>query len=130
MVLWTIFALFFIALALILAYFTWLPDRLLALHQYLTGRDAASELDRASYTFLRLTRRLCAIPAIICLVIGVRFVQAAVRAANEHPANVQHDQKRFEDIRRHGVGSLLSQQPNQIAAPRPGAPAAPGSPRK
>lgn len=132
--LWLFFALLFLTAALALAFFTWQPDKLLAVHMYLTGRNAENEMDAASYTFVRLTRRFCAIPAIVCLLIGIGFAQSAMRAAKERPENERHDQARFEAIRKHGVGALLSKQasgdPQNPASLLPNAPPTPRAPGK
>lgn len=131
--LWLFCAVFFVALALLLAFFSLLPERLLAVHRYLTGRDADQEMDAASYTFQRITRRLCAGPAIVSLIIGVCFVQSAVKAARQRPDDERRDQQRFEQIKKQGVGSLLSQQlqaRGSSAPGQPGAPQPPGRPGK
>lgn len=126
--LWGFFAVVFALTTLVLAYFSWFPEQLLALHEYLTGRDAARELDRATYSFMRMTRRLCAIPAVICLVIAACFVNAAVQAARDQPANDRHDQERFERIRKLGAGSLYSQHGSELTAPMRGPANPPAAP--
>jgi hypothetical protein len=109
MSLWTFLALFFALISMALGFFAWFPERLLFLHHRLTGRDAIRELDGAHYVFMRLTRRVCVVPMVVCLLIALCFTWTAVNDARMNEINERRDKERFEKIRRQGAGSIYSQ---------------------
>ncbi len=126
---WTFLASLFALVSLVLGFFAWFPELLIDLHQRLTDRDAVRELDGAHYSFLRLTRRVCAVPMAVCLVISLCFVRAAVNDARTREAREQHDNEREEKIRKYGVGSIYSQawQASQGKTAQPGADSKPSA---
>ncbi len=123
---WGFFAVIFGLLTLALAYFAWAPDRLLALHQFLTGNDAERELDGAQYTFMRITRRASLASLVICLTLTGLFTRTAVDYARTQEIRDQHDAARFEKIRKSGVGALYSGNWQNGVPPKDGPPARPG----
>jgi len=119
MTFWTFWALFFGLLALILGFFTLYPEWLMYLHQRLTGRDAVRELEGGHYSFLRVTRRACAVPMAICLVIALCFTKTAFNDARTREQREKYDAERMNKIRTQGVGSVYSQAWQQSqSAPR------------
>jgi hypothetical protein len=115
----TLLTILFAAAFLLFGYFVWVPRQLLRIHDYLTDGNVANELGAAQDHFLKLTRRFCAAPMVLCLVAVLLCAKGAYNDARLRPEREKREQVLKEKLKKYSVGSVYAKPLEQDRKAKP-----------